>query len=623
MRLLLINPKSPESFWSFKWALREILPRARAVNPPLGLATLAALCPPDWEVRIVDENVETIPTNPEADIVGICGMGVQFPRQKALMAYYRERGHYVVAGGSNASLCPEDYADRADTVIAGEAEYIWPAFCHDFEAGTPKPLYHETGTVALADSPTPRFDLLKLDRYANATLQYSRGCPFNCEFCDIIVMFGRRPRVKSTAQVGAELDALRRAGARSVFFVDDNLIGNRPRARELLRFLAEYQQRHRHAFSFGTEVSLDLAQDAELMALMRAANFTWVFIGIESPDADSLRETGKLQNLKQPLLDSVQAIHAHGIEVMGGFIVGFDNDTLETFDLQHRFILESGIQSAMIGLLMAMPRTPLFARIKREGRLRAVDHASDNTRLGSNIVPKNMAYGAMLEAYRELYRRLLTDRGIATRIRNKIRHLKSPAYQSSFGVVDRLRIVARLIRKGILPGGPKRILHFLHTFPAFAPSRIPVVISDWIIGLSMRNYAERHLIPTMPVPDALTRRVAALRGSLQRYLADGRVAVILREAAVPDIAIRIQGALDRRFFARTTPRLKRMLRRTRANLTLHLAGPEFPRTADLERLLHRLRRYGDRISVVVDDRLIRHLAVDSSVFNLVRARTES
>ena len=213
MRLLLINPKFPESFWSFKWAIDEILPKARATNPPLGLATLAALSPPDWEIDIVDENVETIPLSPEADLIGVCGMGVQFPRQAELLRFYRSRGYRVAAGGSYASLCPERFANLADFVVAGEAERIWPQFCADLASGVPQALYQESDTVALTESPTPRFDLLKLERYTWASLQFSRGCPFRCEFCDIIVMFGRRPRVKSLEQVGRELDALRACGS--------------------------------------------------------------------------------------------------------------------------------------------------------------------------------------------------------------------------------------------------------------------------------------------------------------------------------------------------------------------------------------------------------------------------
>jgi radical SAM superfamily enzyme YgiQ (UPF0313 family) len=218
LRLLLISPKFPESFWSFKWAVDRILPGKRAINPPLGLATLAALCPPHWQVTIVDENIEAVPLYPEVDLIGVCGMGVQFERQRQLLAYYRSQGYFVVTGGSYASLCPERYQTIADAVVAGEAEYVWPRFCRDFETGRPLSFYQETGTVDLGDSPTPRFDLLQLDKYTTATLQFSRGCPYRCEFCDIIVMFGRKPRCKPLVQVQRELDALRAAGARNVFF---------------------------------------------------------------------------------------------------------------------------------------------------------------------------------------------------------------------------------------------------------------------------------------------------------------------------------------------------------------------------------------------------------------------
>lgn len=493
MRLLLINPRFPESFWSFTWAINEVLPRKRSTCPPLGLATLAALCPPDWDVRIVDENVEPVPSEPEADIVGVCGMGVQFPRQRELLAHYRSRGYFTVAGGSYTSLCSEKYAALADTVVAGEAEYIWKAFCADYLRGQPKALYHETGTVALTDSPTPRFDLLQLGRYSNATLQYSRGCPFRCEFCDIIVMFGRKPRVKSHEQVGRELDALRAAGMRSVFFVDDNLIGNVPQAKSLLRFLADYQKRHDYAFSFGTEASLNLAQNRELLELFRAANFGWVFIGIESTDPASLKETLKTQNLAEDTLTSIRRIYAHGIDVLAGFIIGFDNDTMQTFETQYRFISDAGIQSAMIGMLTAMPRTPLYERLQKEGRLDESEDSAENTRGRTNVIPRNMTLEAMTEGYRTLYARLLTDEQIARRIRNKVRHLRAPAYHSGYSAAERIGILARLIFKGILPGGLTRTAYFLRTLPVLAPARIPLVISDWIIGLSMRDYASRNL----------------------------------------------------------------------------------------------------------------------------------
>jgi len=227
----------------------------------------------------------------------------------------------------------------------------------------------------------------------------------------------------------------------------------------------------------------------------------------------------------------------------------------------------------------------------------------------------------MVQAYQSLYRRLLTDRGIAARIRNKMRHLRAPAYHSSFGLLERIKIFDRLFRKGILPGGLSRIFRFLRTFPVFAPSRIPVVIGDWIIGLSMRDYAERYLALSAPIPDSLARRVAALRTAVHRY--GDRVSVVLHDAVIPDLAIHLRGSLDHRFFTMAAPRLRRLLRRTQANLTLHLSDVEIPHVADLERMLQRLNRYGDRISVVMDEQLRQRASVDSSVFNVVLVPTKS
>ncbi len=614
MRLLLINPRFTESFWSFRFAL-EIVPGKRALNPPLGLATLAALTPPHWQVTIVDENVEPVPLETDADIVGVCGMGVQVARQQELLAYYRGRGHYAVAGGSYASLCPEKYAHCADTTIAGEAEYIWPAFCRDFEAGAALPLYRETGTVSLADSPVPRYDLLKLDRYNTASLQFSRGCPYLCDFCDIIVMFGRRPRMKSVEQIGRELDALRAQGARQVFFVDDNLIGNRAQAKALLRFLADYQRRHDWRFGFGTEASLNLAQDDELMALMRAANFCWVFIGIETPDAETLKQSRKTQNLGTDILGALRRIYANGIDVLGGFIVGFDNDTLETFERQRRFIVESGIQAAMVGLLTALPRTPLYERLQREGRLIERAEDGDNTRLGTNVVPKRMPYDAMIAAYRRLYEELLSDRGIAQRIRNKLKWMRAPVYRSEYPGADKLRIVVRLLARGILPGGPRRWFAFARTLPLASPRKLPMVISDWITGLSMRAYVRRRLARASSAT-ALERRIDALRRALSRQLANGKVVLAWRPGPL-QIDLTLAGLLDARFFARTAPRLDRLLRHTHSTLTLRIEELNAQHAAHLQRLLARLARHGDRVSVVVHEKLRALVPVDSSVFNMV------
>ena len=619
MRLLLINPKYPESFWSFKWAIDGILPSKRAINPPLGLATLAALCPDSWEVEIVDENIESIPLAPAADLVGVCGMGVQFGRQGELLRYYREQGYRTVAGGSFASLCPERYEALADSVVAGEAEYLWPRFCADFAAGAPVALYRETDVVTLADSPTPRFDLLKLDRYSTATLQFSRGCPYLCEFCDIIVMFGRKPRTKSVTQIERELDRLRAANARNVFFVDDNLIGNRAVAKQLLRGLIDYQARHGYRFRFGTEASINLAQDAELLQLMRDANFGWVFIGIESSDPETLKATRKTQNIHQDVLTSIRTIYSWGIDVLGGFIVGFDDDTLESFETQYRFIMDSGIQAAMVGLLTALPRTPLYARLEREGRLRGQLDMADNTKLATNVVPKRITYAEMIDAYKNLYRRLLTDRGIADRIRSKLRHLGDPVYEGEYALLQRVRIVLRLVVRGIIPGGWSRIREFARSLPWLAPKKLPLAIVDWIAGLAMRDYVQRHFEqPAERLRAPIENRLASMRAYIAGRFRQGGVSLASQAARV-DLALRLDSAVGHRVFRGLARHLDRLLRVQGTSLTLYVDSLPASDAPAIERLLQRLARHGDRIFVRLSERLQRLVHVDSSRFNLVVA----
>ena len=609
MRLLLINPRAPESFWSFRWAVDEILPRKRAVNPPLGLATLAALTPPSWEVEIVDENVEAVPHDPKADIIGICGMGVQFPRQRELLADYRRRGYYVVAGGSFASLCPEQYAEVADTVVAGEAEYIWPQFCADFEAGAPKALYKECGEVSLHDSPAPRYDLLKLDRYAMVSLQFSRGCPFQCEFCDIIIMFGRKPRTKTPAQVCRELDVLRERGVRNVFFVDDNFIGNKPLARELLRALVAYQEEHGYKFRFGTEASLNLAQDEELMRLLREANFQWVFIGIESPDPESLKETKKYQNTREDMLSSLRKIYAHAIDVFAGFIVGFDHDTVDTFEHQRRFITQSGIQVAMVGMLTALPRTPLYTRLAAEGRLVGED-TTDNTRLSTNVMPKQMTMEQMRAGYQDLYTRLLSDRGIGERICSKLRHLHEPTGDTGYSLREQLSMAARLFVRGIRPGGWKRWWHFARTSLRATPRQLPLVMSDWIAGLSMREYAQKYLLAARAAEVRVVERCAE---RLRRLLGDK----LDLSFDLQHLSLTLRNAVDSSALLRAGRHLRRVLRKTRSSISLDIGTCD---ARALERLLARLSRYGDRVSLSIAETMREMVDVDWSRFELVRVR---
>jgi radical SAM superfamily enzyme YgiQ (UPF0313 family) len=617
MKLLLINPRFPESFWSLRWAIDQVLPSKRSVNPPLGLATLAALCPAHWEVSIVDENVESVPLAPEADLIGVCGMGVQFERQRELIEHFRQAGYHVVAGGSFASLCPERYVDLACTVVAGESEYIWPRFCADFERGRPLALYQETGVVRLEDSPTPRFDLLRLDRYAMVTMQFSRGCPFRCEFCDIIVMFGRKPRHKTLEQVERELDALRQLGARSVFFVDDNLIGNKAVARDLCRMLLAYQRRHGFPFRFGTEATINLAQEAELLQLFREAKFAWVFIGIESPDAETLKQTLKSQNTREDLQVSLRRIYQHGIDVLAGFIVGFDNDTVEAFDQQYRFIVDAGIQVAMVGLLTALPKTPLYTRLQAEGRLRDLDSA-DNTKAATNVIPKRMSYGELIDGYQNMVRRLSRDSAMAQRVANKLRLMGRPVYDGDYSLAQSLGIVWRLVVRGVVRGGPVRIWHFARTVPWTAPRKLSLFISEWIMGLAMHDYVSRHF-RAEPVALAHRRIVARRFGKIQRLaarsLSEVRVA-LSHASSLPDISISLPAGPCRGFLASAGRHLDRLLRATQSSLTLRIDALLESERDEVQRLLSRLARHGDRVFVVLGENARGLLQVDTSVFRL-------
>jgi radical SAM superfamily enzyme YgiQ (UPF0313 family) len=547
-------------------------------------------------------------------------MGVQFSRQQELLAFYRKSGYYVVAGGSYASLCPEFYDGSADTVICGEAEYIWREFCRDFEAGHARKLYAETGVVSMADSPTPRFDLLRLEKYSVVTMQFSRGCPYRCEFCDIIVMFGRKPRWKSPEQIGLELDELRKRNVRDAFFVDDNFIGNRKAAKTLLKYLKDYQERHRYRFIFGTEVSLNVAQDDELLRLLREASFAWVFIGIESPDADSLKETKKSQNLQNDILDSVRRIYGHGIDVLAGFIIGFDNDTLDTFDRQYRFIVDSGIQAAMVGLLTALPRTPLYQRLEKEGRVIAQANSTNNTRPGTNIVPKRMEYDAMVASYKTLYQRLLEDRQIADRVRNKARYLRDPVRQSQYGLIEGLGILGRLMRAGILSGNSSRLFHFLRSLPLASPRLLPQAITDWIVGLAMRDYVERRFdVATKNRKAAASGLFESLQAALAVYLRSGKVIVALKDepAAGLNLFVSLRGWLDKGFFSCTASHLEKLLKRTPSTVTFRIELAQGMEMLHLKRLLRRLAPYGDRIFIHVDAKLRDLVRIDSSVFHLI------
>ena len=354
-----------------------------------------------------------------------------------------------------------------------------------------------------------------------------------------------------------------------------------------------------------------------MLGLFQAAHFGWVFIGIESPDAASLKETGKTQNLREDILVSVRRIYARGIDVLAGFIIGFDNDTPQTFDAQFRFITEAGIQSAMIGLLSALPRTPLYARMEREGRLREIDEESDNTSLRTNIIPKTMSDEEVTHLYRGIYRRLLTDAGIGARIRNKTRFLGPVGYSGGYSFGQTAGIVARLLFRGIIPGGPRRIYHFLRSLPFRRPSLLPLAISDWIIGLSMRAFARDHLWSTLPARTPERHLLDSVRAAIARHLSQDEVWVTREATASPNLTIHLGDALRQRFFKAAAPHLCRLLEQSRACVTLTVDGMPPQYLGQFERLLARLARYGDRVSLVLSENLGRRMTLDLSIFDLV------
>jgi radical SAM superfamily enzyme YgiQ (UPF0313 family) len=452
MKLYMIAPKNPESFWTFD----RILPSLgkRCVFPNLALPTIAALTPAPHEVTLCDENVEPIDFDTDAHVIGITGFVIHKRRMLEIAAEFRRRGKLVVAGGPFATLCPEELAEHVDVIFVGEAEYSWPQFVRDYESGEWRTEYRQDEKPSMLDSPSPRFDLLKVDRYRSMAIQFGRGCPFNCEFCDIIVMYGRRPRTKSVAQVLGEVASVHALGVTNIFVVDDNFIGNKKEAKALLTALAEWQEARGYPIEFMTEVSLNVAQDAELLRLLRRAHFTVVFVGIESPRPASLQETNKTQNMREDIVTSVHRIQAAGIEVMAGMIVGFDNDDPSIFEEQFRFIQEARIPISMTGMLNAVPKTPLHARLKAAGRLVA-DSVGDQF-VFTNIVPSGMSAVELYEGYRNLLNRLYDYRHYRERAMALIVS-RGPALGSRvLARRDDLAVVARILWTCVLRATPRR-----------------------------------------------------------------------------------------------------------------------------------------------------------------------
>ena len=411
LRICLINPKFQPSYWGFDYAMPLYPGNVKCTMVTGALAHLAGLVP-DHEVYLLDENVEAIDYDflETFDLVGVTGMNVQRERMREILLELRRRKIFTVVGGAYASVNEQYFDGLCDVLFSGEADETWPRFVEQYAAGKPYDnFYKQVQPTDMTTLPTPRFDLLKVKRYATGSIQFSRGCPFQCEFCDIIVTFGRRPRMKRPEQVIEELEQMRRLGFLGAFVVDDNFIGNKKAAKELLRQIIAWQKEHGYPLRLNTEASVNLADDAELLDLMYEANFRAVFIGIETPREASLKETKKYQNVAgDDLASKLARIQNAGIDISAGFIVGFDSDDEAIFEDQYRFIQDNGIVLAMVGMLTAIPKTPLYERLNKEGRLRLED-------FNLNFAPKQMSAERLQRGYWELLRRLYSPEAFLER----------------------------------------------------------------------------------------------------------------------------------------------------------------------------------------------------------------
>ncbi len=415
MNILLINPEVPETFWSLKNTLKFI--GKKCSLPPLGLLTVAAMLPEDWDKRLTDMNVSRLHDRDIlwADYVFVTAMVIQQTSVKHIIERCKKLGTKIVAGGPLFTSQPEDYLD-VDHLVLKEAELTLPEFIADIRVGHPKRLYNTHDKAQLRDTPMPLWNLLNMKQYASMAVQYSRGCPFDCDFCDITMLYGHRIRTKSSEQMMAELETIYAQGWRgNVFFVDDNFIGNKAIIkRELLPAITSWMKKRRRPFTFNTQASINLADDDELMHAMAQAGFDCVFVGIETPDEQCLSECNKLQNRGRNLLECVSKIQQAGIQVQAGFILGFDSDSTGIFDRLIQFIQNSGVVTAMVGLLNAPRGTKLYQRLEHEQRLtRPV--TGDNMDCSMNFLPK-MGMEKLLAGYNRVIKTIYSQQHYCERI---------------------------------------------------------------------------------------------------------------------------------------------------------------------------------------------------------------
>ncbi|HSB66963.1 MAG TPA: B12-binding domain-containing radical SAM protein [Anaerolineales bacterium] len=491
MRILLVYPEFPDTFWSFKHALRFI--RKKAASPPLGLLTVAAMLPAEWEKRLVDLNVTDLTSADMtwADYVFISAMIVQRDAARALIARCKDFGAKVVAGGPLFTMEHEQFPE-VDHFVLNEAELTLPLFLEDLANGRAQHLYSTTEYPDILQTPTPLWQLVNLKNYDTFSIQFSRGCPFSCDFCNVTALLGHRPRTKTAAQIIAELDSLYALGWRkSIFFVDDNFIGNKKQIKsEILPALIEWRK-GKTGMPFSTEVSINLVDDQDLLNLMTRAGFDTVFVGIETPNEGSLTECNKNQNKGRDLVESVKQLQRAGLQVQGGFIVGFDNDTPSIFQQQIDFIQKSGIVTAMVGLLQAPPGTRLYERMRKEGRL-VNEMSGDNVDGSTNIIPL-MGLEALQEGYRKLLAQIYAPKFYYERVLTFLREYHPPQIRIHLDPQYILAFGRSIYRLGIR--GVERVQYWrLFFWTLFRrPQLFPLAITLAIMGFHFRQVVELHV----------------------------------------------------------------------------------------------------------------------------------
>ncbi len=492
MNILLIYPQFPDTFWSFSHALRFI--GKKAAFPPLGLLTVAALLPATWSLRLVDMNVNDITDDDLAwaDMAFLSAMAVQRKSTAGIIARCQGRGLTIVAGGPLFTAEPDAFG-QVDHLVLDEAEMTLPVFVAELENGCPQKIYRANGYPDVHQTPIPLWRLIHMNRYASLNIQYSRGCPFNCDFCNITSLFGSTPRTKAPPQVLAELDVIYQTGWRgNIFFVDDNFIGNKGSLKkQLLPALIEWRKDKKGCVFF-TESSINLADDPDLMTLMADAGFDSVFIGIESPDENSLKECHKDHNKNRDMLLDVKKIHRSGMQVMGGFIVGFDSDTPSIFQRQIDFIQQSGIVTAMVGMLQAAPGTRLFNRLLDERRV-CEDFSGDNVDGRTNIIPA-MGLDNLIDGYRAIMRQIYSPRKYYQRIRSILKELTVPAVTVPIDWQRFLAFFRACLRLGVLGKERFQYWYLLIWTLARRPRLLPLAVTLSIYGYHYRRICELHIL---------------------------------------------------------------------------------------------------------------------------------